>query len=595
MNDSNLPARVVGICLLMVLIIAPLPLTVGCSDDAELVREIQNRQQLQTRSKTQQDHLGEMFQLLSDFVDLNREKAGKQITYHLNQWRQRRSDDAAAREAADDDTLPELLETVSEVLPTETAARFVLQKRYSMSDVHHLRDSYLFRQVIHWVDQPNHDDPLLSAWFESVESELGEDDAGKLRTASRLFDWTVRNISLERREQAGEFTSPPRFSFGMTFQGVGYRQTDYETLWRGIGDALQRAGVFTQLCRQADLPAAVLAIAAADSGELIPWCVGVRIGDEVYLFETELGVPIAGPGQTGIATLQQARKDATVMRRLNVPGFFDYPWDKDDIQQNTALLNVLPVTLSPRMRQLQSGLTGNRRMRLYVDAAEQSEQWDAVPGIAGVRLWNVPLLAEVYRAELQSAAERDPRIAFWYRSRWAMLEADFPSARQLARGRWEHLHGRFADDEIESEKGARTYYLTQRAPEFEIDDLRIDVELQKSYGIRRELRSEPEVYDRQVRQVQELMRLGKRTATYWLSLVQYDDERYDTSMSWLKDRVMTPSQRSFWETAARYNRARTAERLGDIDDAITQYKTEGVPQEHGNRIRARHLAKSRPQ
>ena len=88
------------------------------------------------------------------------------------------------------------------------------------------------------------------------------------------------------------------------------------------------------------------------------------------------------------------------------------------------------------------------------------------------------------------------------------------------------------------------------------------------------------------------MRLGKRTATYWLSLVQYDDERYETAMSWLEGRVMVPSQRSFWEPAARYNLARTAERLDDIDGAIERYKTEGDPQEHGNRIRARLLAKS---
>ena len=592
MNVSNLLNRAGGTLRLWGVIFASLIATGGCRDDASLVREIQNRQQLQIRSKTEQDHLGEVFELLSEFVDLNREKAGKQITYHLNQWKRRLANREPDDEETRADELPELFRTVSDVLPLETAAPYVMQPSYSMSDVNHLRDCYLFRQMIYWVDQGNHDDPLLSTWFESVESELGEEDAGKLRTASRLFDWTVRNIALEPREQGADFSSPPRFSFGMTFQGAGYRQTDYETVWHGIGDALQRAGVFTQLCRQADIPAAVLAIPSTDSGELIPWCVGVRIGKDVYLFETELGVPIAGPGQVGIATLNQARKDATVMRRLNVPGFFDYPWDKDDIQQNTALLNVLPVTLSARMRQLQSGLTGTRRMRLYVDAREQVEQWDAVSGIAGVRLWKIALLAEIYRAELQTAAERDPRIAFWYRSRWAMLDADFPSARQLARGRWEHLHGRFADDEIENEKGARTHYLTQRAPEFEIDDLRIDVELQKSYGIRRELRSDPEVYGRQVRQVQDLMRLGKRTATYWLSLVQYDDERYETAMSWLEGRVMVPSQRSFWQPAARYNLARTAERLDDVDGAIERYKTEGDPQEHGNRIRARLLAKS---
>ena len=348
-----------------------------------------------------------------------------------------------------------------------------------------------------------------------------------------------------------------------------------------------RSCAFRPIC-----PLRFLAIQSTETGELTPWAVGVLIGKEVYLFEPELGTHVPGPDQTGIATLTQAKQDSSVMRRLNVPGFFEYPWTKENVQQNIALLNVLPTGLSVRMSRLQSGLTGERRMRVYVNTAVQAQQWDAAPGIAGVRLWKVPLLAEVYRAELQRAAERDPRIAFWYRSRWAMMEAEFPSAKQLAQGRWQHLHGRFSDDEIANEKGARTYYLTQRAPEFEIDDLRIDVDLQKAYGIRRELRADPELYDRQVQQIQELMRMGKRTATYWLSLVQFEDERFDTAKSWLDERVMDKDQRSFWEPAARYNLARALERLGEIDRAIQQYKTEGTPQEHGNRIRARLLGKN---
>tara|TARA_R110002049_G_scaffold2750_4_gene22032 strand:- start:232992 stop:234764 length:1773 start_codon:yes stop_codon:yes gene_type:complete len=581
-------AKASAMCFPLGGLVVVLLVIAGCGDDADLVREIQNRRQEQSRSKNVQDHLGETFQLLSDFVDLNRESATQQITYHLNKWRQDAPGNDDKSGSAD---APEILSTISDLLPVEKSSVFVLQPNFSKSDVNHLRDSYLYRQVVRWVDQEGKDDPVLSDWFDSVESDLGEDDAGKLRTASRLFDWMVRNVALEPSQQGADFPSPPQFALGMTFQGPGYRQTDYETLWRGTGDWLQRAGVFTQLCRQADIPAAVLAVQSAESGELNPWAVGVRIGQEVYLFETELGTYIPGPGQVGIATLDQARKDASVMRRLNVPGFFDYRFSKDDVQQNIALLNALPVSLSPRMKRLQAGLTGQRRMRVYVDADDQTKQWDDQSGVAGVRLWQVPLLAELYRAQLQVAAERDPRVGFWYHSRWAMLDAEFPSAKQLAQGRWEHLHGRFADDDIEDEKGARTYYLTQRAPEFEIDDLRIDVDLQKAYGIRRELRSDRETYDRQVQQVQGLLRLGKRTATYWLSLVQYDDGRYDTAMSWLDDRVLDESQQSFWEPAARYNLARTAEKLGDVDRAVELYKTEGVPQEHGNRIRARLISR----
>ncbi len=202
----------------------------------------------------------------------------------------------------------------------------------------------------------------------------------------------------------------------------------------------------------------------SDTGKLDPWCVGVLIGEQVYLFEPELSTYIPGPGQVGIATLEEARKDASVMRRLNVPGFFDYRLSKDDVQQCIAMLNVMPEAISPRMRLLESGLTGERRMKTYVDVDSMAKQIDQVPGIAGVRFWDMPLLAEIYEEEMLRASDRDPLIAFWYLSSWAILDAPIDMAQQLALGRWRHLQGQFDDDEEENTKGARTIYLCKGLP-----------------------------------------------------------------------------------------------------------------------------------
>ena len=128
------------------------------------------------------------------------------------------------------------------------------------------------------------------------EDELGGDLGYQLRTAARLFDWTVRNVAFEPLQQGGGAPAGPELPFGMTFRGPGYRQSDYLTVWRGTGDALQRAGVFTQLCRQASIAAAVLGTQSTETGEITPWCVGVFIGDEVYLFEPGLGIHVPGPG-----------------------------------------------------------------------------------------------------------------------------------------------------------------------------------------------------------------------------------------------------------------------------------------------------------
>ena len=87
------------------------------------------------------------------------------------------------------------------------------------------------------------------------------------------------------------------------------------------------------------------------------------------------------------------------------------------------------------------------------------------------------------------------------------------------------------------------------------------------------------------------MRLGKRTATYWLSLLQADDGRLETAEGWIQKRVLDEEQQSPWIPAARYNLARLAEERGETDRAIEMYKRVNEIQEHGNRIRARLVAK----
>ena len=166
---------------------------------------------------------------------------------------------------------------------------------------------------------------------------------------------------------------------------------------------------------------------------------------------------------------------------------------------------------------------------------------------------------------------------------------------ELTSGRWDHLIGNFADSEDQMEVGARTKYLKQRNPEYEIADLQIDVELQEAYGIRRELGVSAEMYELQVGQLQGLMRNGKRTATFWLGLLQYDDGKTDVARNWFSDRVLDKEQLlKRWESSARYNLGRTYELLGKFDQAIEIYKTDGDLQEHGNRVRARLVAKLTP-
>lgn len=585
-------------------LLAAVIVAAGCSDNNAKVRAIERQRQARIQADTTVDHLGEVHSLLARLVELNPQEAQREVIYHLNRWNEGK--------AFGDEKATSLLKTISAVIPEEQARVLTEQASFVGSDTDYLRNCYLFRQISEWVDRESGEDPLLTDWLNGIESKLPEDEVVKLRSAVRLFDWTVRNVGYEPLQPETSLLphppfpngmSIPQFSLGMEFQGPGYRQTDYETVWHGLGDSQQRAGVFTQLCRQASIPAFVLATQSEQDGTLTPWSVGVLIGKDVYLFEPELGCYVPGPGQVGIATLSEARSDASVLRRLNVVSYFDYPVSKSDVQQSIALLNVTPEAVSLRMKQLESGLTGTRRMKTFVDADTLAAEIDAVPGIAGVRLWDVPVLAEVYAAELKAAAGRDPLLTFWSRASWSIIEDMTDNAKLLALARWRHLHGQFDKNDEEDAEGARVLYLRQRAPEFEIEDLGIDVNLQKAYGVRRELGMDEKQYEMQLRYAQDMMRMGKNAATYWVSLIQYDDGRYETAQTWFSKRVLdsdlisrrelTGDVLSPWAAAARYNLARSLERSGLIDEAIQLYKTDGDPQEHGNRLRARLLDKRR--
>src|SRR5690606_32524349 len=109
-------------------------------------------------------------------------------------------------------------------------------------------------------------------------------------------DWTIRNIQLD--------DEPSRIISATSEKGVP--MTMREVLLFGHGDYLHRAAVFMLLARQANLPVVLLALpdSRRDDG-LRPWVTALLVDDDLYLFDTELGLPIPGPDGKGVATLAQ--------------------------------------------------------------------------------------------------------------------------------------------------------------------------------------------------------------------------------------------------------------------------------------------------
>ena len=546
----------------------------GCRDSAHTVDQVQRRREQERRNVNETDHLGQAFAFLAEYGELIPEEAQRRISSLLNAW-------LDAHPMAANPQLQEIVQQLPAALQREPSVAKITAGRFSDQDVDYLRLNYLLAQVNQWIDPEVNGDPLFMDWIASKASELGPDARADLEQAVRLFDWTVRNIQLEPFEASGPAPPAPSLPAGLQFRGPGYRQTTFQTLNRGAGDAWQRARIFIQLCRQARIDACMLA--AGDGAPGKEWAVAVRIGSELYLFEPLLGLPVPGPDQIGIATLKQARSDTSVMRRLNVLGWFDYPLTSEDIQFNTAYLDAPPESLAARMRHLEDSLVGELRMTLSYDADASAKVFVDHSGIDACRIWPQVVEARIYRQAMEELAKNSRDFATWEAFNWGMLSG----VRPLAVARWEHLSGQFEREE--SKPGARVLYMELRSPEFDIEDLRENPELQNRYGVRRGLGITPEEYDMQIRQVQHFMRNAKRSATYWISLIHYEEADYETAVSWFQKRVLDEDRESEWKPGARYGLARSLERLGNTQQAVELYKTIGDPQEFGNRLRARLL------
>jgi len=193
---------------------------IGCRDDSATVRQIQALDRSRMQLEAKQDDLGETFALLENLVELNPEQAKRQIIFHLNRWYQGKKFDSVP--------VSELIKTVSDVLNTQQASERTGHENYVSGDVEHLRGAYLFNRVVRWIDHPRCDDPLLTDWLGQLEKSLDDDDARMLRTATRLFDWTVRNVAYEpiQLDKAvnpltGQPLQSPKMSDGLVFRGAG--------------------------------------------------------------------------------------------------------------------------------------------------------------------------------------------------------------------------------------------------------------------------------------------------------------------------------------------------------------------------------------
>lgn len=455
----------------------------------------------------------------------------KQTVDRLNQWVQ----EEPPGEKWNVDPLVAKLPKVYADLPVmKGLARREFRSEPPASDGMALQEAVLLRDVAKWARGDQVDD---------------------VRRAKCLFDWTVRNIQLES-EEVGQLGGPDRVL-----------QTPWETLLLGRGTAAERAWVFVLLARQQGLDAAVLRPhQPGEQEEPSGYClVGVLAKGEIYLFDTELGLPVPArngkkldaTGQLDVepATLSRAAADEGLLRQLDVDFQHPYPLKASQLKSVVALLEASPAYLSQRMRLLESRLAGADKAVLSAAPSAQAARFRHCPHVTAAELWLRP-----YDTLLQEI-QLGPKRVQWQLFMLMPFQVGVARTPALLKGRLYHLKGIFTGS-----PNAVEFYQMARLSNRQLSAAKVDPESRTIY-----LRA-------------------KLDASYWLGLIAMEQRNWRSAIDYLTTRTQQMVPNSLWTHGVRYSLARVYEASGRPQEAIQLYRADTEsPGYRGNLLRARWL------
>lgn len=530
-----------------------------------------------------QTHIDDFIQAI-DFLhhigEFNPVMSRRQVMRSLNRWMSRQS-------------LPETwtVDPLYEVVPK----RFAIVKQqvevprlhFDEPDIIYLQEQMFLRDIASSViARPVHDSPY-TPWLMDMKSQWGEDAAANLATATRLFDWTVRNIQLtpmppwnrQKRDLAGpqlpgENSSQKQVAKPRSEPGPGERFFSWESLLVGEGDAIDRARIFILLARQEGIPAVMLALEDDEYVEPRPWLPAVLIQDKLFLFDMQLGLPVPGPDGVGIVNLDQVIEDPSLLRALDVDEKFQYPVSVSNLRRVVAWIDADPMALSRRMQIVERRLTGGRRMALTASPSLLVQRLQDCSGISRSQIWELSYQRRKIRQKW--AEEKDEEAQRAVHRKLIFIVQPTP----LLQGRILHFQGIIAGDH--QQPGAKGLYMDSRPPDTFIRRLATDKEMQRTAKLNH-------LTPQQLAANISLMVARKQAASYWLGLVSYENGDYATARNWFESRTLKATSRGPWTDGARYNLARTHEMLGEPEKARHIYVSDKSPQRHGNLLRARAL------
>ena len=458
-------------------------------------------------------------------------------------------------------------------------------------------------------------------------------DVDKLTDALKLFDWSVRNVQLSRmpREPTTEQIRenalnnvPGGIASLRGVPGPGYQRLPWHLFSNGYGDAWERARLAIRLMRQRKINAAMLAVPNLDDeSKLDLWAIGVLIGDEVFLFDPALGLPIPGKNLSGIATLSQVRADPKLLSTLDLkPGEsqqdIDYPINRIQLSKVTALLDAAPESISKKMAEIDDALIGKEwndfQLKYNVDNA--AALFAKAQGIDDVRLWDIPFLASEFRKAVEAAQNVGSQnlIHLSELKRESILDMKVALINEdetsydyvgLSQARHRFLLGRFQSSSNSQIKGAARLFEQLRITDEEINGFETNDEWKSVYGLHAgsTLKLNAEEQQSMIQEIKMQFRFIRVDALYFLALSYYENELASNALSLFDIYVDTAMKGdpewSQWQFSTEYMKGRCHENLMQFDEAIESYMGEVIPKERGvlppqyfgNILRARLLRK----
>ena len=396
-----------------------------------------------------------------------------------------------------------------------------------------------------------------AVWLRDISQwARGSDpDQNDVQTAAKLFDWTVRNVQLDRKK------APPIVHHA------------WQALVYGHGSAEHRAWIFVELCRHQGIEAFLLQPEQVTETPA-PLLVAVMVDEAAYVFDPQLGLPLpAGEGaaEGAVGTLAELAEDDALLRQLDLEGEA-YPLTADQLKESAALLVASPLQLSRRTAQLEAALEGEDFVKFSVNLKPLAERLGKIPQIKQVSLWARPFEAISRELSLEQLGDKP------YRLRAAEQFAPFAERPLLWKARVLHFQGNKAlrasersDPLAEPRQGHRDALGLYQQPSVRPSE----AELAKLEPAKRAVYAD-----------------GKAYASYWLGLLSYDLGNYDVAAQWFGERTLEAAPQGPWADGARYNLSRAHEAQGNLTEAVEllEATSKDAPQRHGNLVRARRLA-----